>query len=128
MPTVRNESVNLSIFPKRRALEEIRVRRVFCHLLFADLVERDVPQHLIRGPLDLGDLYAESGQTLQRSLSAVIEANFARKYAMESSRRDLHNALFCTALQSQFFVKNVALLLLKFANLGRFLKILAIVR
>ena len=30
----------------------------------------------------------------------------ASKYAFESSRRDLHNALLCTALQSQFLSKN----------------------
>ena len=50
------------------------------------------------------DLYAESGQTLQGSLSAVSKPNFARNYALESSRRDLHNALLCTVLSSQFFV------------------------
>ena len=38
------------------------------------------------------------GQTLQGSFSAVSKPNFARKYAFESSRRDLHNALLCTAL------------------------------
>ena len=37
--------------------------------------------------------------------SAVSKPNFARKYAFESSRRDLHNALLCTTLQSQFFAK-----------------------
>ena len=40
-----------------------------------------------------------------RSFSAVSKPNFARKYAFESSRRDLHDALLCTALQSHFFVK-----------------------
>ena len=39
-------------------------------------------------------------QTLQGSLSAVSKPNFARKYALESSRRDLHNALLCTVLES----------------------------
>ena len=61
---------------------------------------------------DLGDLYAESGQTLQgsfsaaaavdriifKNFSAVSKPNFANKYALESSRRDLHNALLCTVL------------------------------
>ena len=51
--------------------------------------------------VNLGDLYAESGQTLQGSFSAVLKPNFASKYALESSRRDLHNALLCTALQPQ---------------------------
>ena len=44
--------------------------------------------------------------TLKGLFSAVSKPNFARKYAFESSRRDLHNALLCTALQSQFFVRN----------------------
>ena len=48
--------------------------------------------------IDLGDLYAESGQSLQGSFSAVSNPNFASKYALESSRRDLHNALLCTLL------------------------------
>ena len=53
------------------------------------------------------DLYTESGQTLQGSFSAgwlagtaVSKPNFASKYSLESSRRDLHNALLCTALES----------------------------
>ena len=49
---------------------------------------------------NLGDLYAESGQSLQGSFSAVSKPNFANKYSLESSRRDLHNALLCTALES----------------------------
>ena len=43
------------------------------------------------------------GQTLQVSFSAVSKPNFARKYALESSRRDLHNALLCTVLESNPF-------------------------
>ena len=38
--------------------------------------------------------------TLKGSFSAVSKPNFASKYALESSRRDLHNALLCTALKS----------------------------
>ena len=39
-----------------------------------------------QGPqVDLRDLYAESGQTLQGSFSSVSKPNFARKYALESS-------------------------------------------
>ena len=34
------------------------------------------------------------------SFSAVSTPIFASKYALESSRRDLHNALLCTALES----------------------------
>ena len=44
-----------------------------------------------------------------------IEAKFARKYAFESSRRDLHNALLCTALKSHF-QKKIARILLQFAK------------
>ena len=36
---------------------------------------------------------------------AVSKRNFSSKYAFESSRRDLHNALLCTALNSLFFKK-----------------------
>ena len=43
------------------------------------------------------------GQTLEGSFSTVSKPNFASKYAFESSRRDLHNALLCTALKSHFF-------------------------
>ena len=43
---------------------------------------------------------AESGQTLQGSFSAVSKLNLASKYSLESSRRDLHNALLCTVLES----------------------------
>ena len=42
---------------------------------------------------------APIGQTLQGSFSAASKPNFASKYAFESSRRDLHNALLCTALK-----------------------------
>ena len=34
------------------------------------------------------------------SFSAVSKPNFASKYSLESSRRDLHNALLCTVLES----------------------------
>ena len=39
-------------------------------------------------------------QTLEGSFSAVSKPNFASKYAFESSRRDLHDALLCTALKA----------------------------
>merc|ERR1712025_1416493 len=42
-------------------------------------------------------------QTSRGSFSAVSTPIFASKYSLESSRRDLHNALLCTVLQSQFF-------------------------
>ena len=38
--------------------------------------------HAPRGT-DLRDLYAESGQTLQGSLTAVSKPNFASKYSLE---------------------------------------------
>ena len=38
--------------------------------------------------------------TLKGSFSAVSKPNFASKYALESSRRDLQNALLCTVLES----------------------------
>ena len=38
-------------------------------------------------------------QTLEGSFLAVSKPNFARKYAFESSRRELHNALLCIALK-----------------------------
>ena len=37
-------------------------------------------------------------ETLEGSFSAGSKPNFASKHAFESSRRDLHNALLCTAL------------------------------
>ena len=67
--------------------------------------------------------------------SAVSKPNFARKYAFESSRPDIHNALLWTALQSQFLSKNyVSFCKINFATLAKkmwkfshfFTKILAI--
>ena len=46
------------------------------------------------------DRLGSIGQTLQGAFSAVSKRNFASKYALESSRRDLHNALLFTALKS----------------------------
>ena len=48
---------------------------------------------------------ARSGKLDRGSFSAVSRPNFARKYALESSRRDLHNALLCTVLNAQNFVQ-----------------------
>ena len=39
------------------------------------------------------------------SFSAVSTPIFASKYSLESSRRDLHNALLCTGLEAQFLAK-----------------------
>ena len=55
-----------------------------------------------RGPRGLAEGGHGMRQTLQDSFSAVSKRNFASKYAFESSRRDLHNALLRTALRSHF--------------------------
>ena len=52
-----------------------------------------------------GGMRSASRQTLQDSFSAVSKPNFASKHSLESSRRDLHNALLCTGLQSHFLSK-----------------------
>ena len=53
-----------------------------------------------------------------------IEAKFCKKYAFESSRRDLHNALLSTALKSHLkiieFSKKIAKKFKKFANFAEF--------
>ena len=61
------------------------------------------------------DLYTESGQTSQGSFSAVSTPIFASKYALESSRRDLHNALLCTVLNAQNFRQKSLKILLIFS-------------
>ena len=67
--------------------------------------------------VNLGDLYTESGQTLQGSFSAVSTPIFASKYALESSRQDLHNALLCTVLNAQNFrQKSLKILLIFFTE------------
>ena len=71
--------------------------------------------------VNLGDLHAESGQTLQGSFSAVSKPNFASIYALESSRRDLHNALLCTVLNAQNFLqKSLKILLIFSPNFAKF--------
>ena len=84
--------------------------------------------------VEMGDLYTESGHTLQGSFSAGSKPIFATKYSLESSRRDLQNALLCTALHFHFFQKiakffanfyrdfarfcqNIAIFLPKFCNI-----------
>ena len=71
----------------------------------------------------LPGVQAAIGQTLEGSFSAVSMPNFASKYAFESSRRDVHNALLCTALQSHFLSNGLLNLqqLLNLSNL-KFLK------
>ena len=79
---------------------------------------------VVRRVRHLGDLYTESGQTLKGSFSAVSKLNFASKYALERSRRDLHNALLCTVLNAQNFrQKSLKILLIfspNFANFDNF--------
>ena len=59
-----------------------------------------------RQSLTDGGLDRSIGQTLTGLVrEAVSTQNFARKYAFESSCRDLHNAPLCTALQSHFLSK-----------------------
>ena len=67
----------------------------------------DEAWHLCKNWISGRGKYVKIKQTLTDSFSAVSKQNFARKYALESSRWDLHNALLCTALRSQFFVKNL---------------------
>ena len=43
--------------------------------------------------------------TVKGSFLAVSKPNFASKYALESSRRDLQNALLCTVLVGSVWVK-----------------------
>ena len=71
------------------------------------------PRRVLPIPLGLRDMFRyplrfgrepgesgleDSGQTLPGSFSAVSKPNFASKYSLESSRRDLQNALLCTVL------------------------------
>ena len=69
------------------------------------------------GVLELGR------QTLEGSFWAVSKPNFASKYAFESSRRDLHNALLCTALKPHFLPKFARILAKKIAKIFRTLSI-----
>ena len=66
-----------------------------------------VPSLLLRKSLKCGQwsikCHSESNTQTPRfkqciSFSAVTKPTFANKYALESSRRDLHNALLCTVL------------------------------
>ena len=50
--------------------------------------------------------------------SAVSKPNFARKYPLESSRRDLHNALLCTVLNAQKFRQKSLKILLFFRQIS----------
>ena len=56
--------------------------------------------------LDLGDLYAESGQTLQGSFSAVSKPIFSNKDSFESSRRDLQDLHLCVFWEKRTEIEN----------------------
>ena len=81
--------------PPPRARPAPRARRAAARGPGAELVLRDeLNCHGIR-------------QTLEGSFSAVSTPNFASKNAFESSRRDLHHAVLCTAPKSHFFQKKI---------------------
>ena len=57
---------------------------------------------------------------LRASSKCVVRLPARKKsgeYSLESSRRDLQNALLCTALESQFFFQNFAKILTKFVDI-----------
>ena len=60
----------------------------------ASIQPRRWPRHRLLASANFGEL-----------VLGCIEAKFASNCAFESSRRDLHNAILCTALQSQCFAK-----------------------
>ena len=114
----------------RRAQALADEGRLVRRALAVGLVEEEL--HLSRGEVEkactnpwawsvLQALHRGMRQTLEGSFSAVSKQNCARKYAFKSSRRDLHNALLCTALQSQFFsgaiCSAISIFLSKFANI-----------
>ena len=71
-------------------------------------------------PTMLGLTQLSDYLTLKGSFSAVSKPNFPSNYALESSRRDLQNALLCTVLVSlsSMFCLKIAKL---FANFCQFL-------
>ena len=80
-----------------------------CTLKFRDTVQ----QHLVTW----GICTRRAGK-LYRAVSTPI---FASKYALESSRRDLHNALLCTVLNAQNFrQKSLKILLIFSPNFAKF--------
>ena len=66
---------------------------VTCDLRLAYVVDagRSFPPAYVGSPTQLSNYL-----TLKGSFSAVSKPNFASKYALDSSRRDLQNALLCT--------------------------------
>jgi len=67
--------------------------------LLADLLE--LPELLLQS--DLGDLGSRRAGKLYKARSRLYRSQFLQvntKYSYESTRRDLHNALLCTVLES----------------------------
>ena len=88
----------------------------------AQAAQQALPQRGHAAPLLRATLPLGMRQALQGSFSAVSKPNFAIKFSFESSRRDLHNTILCTALQSHFFFSkfsnfNFAKMLLKFVDI-----------
>ena len=84
------------------------VYRHFATLYFCFIVDEgeselgilDLIQVLVSGTAML----RRAGKLLQGSFSALSKPIFASGYSFESYRRDLHNTLLCTPLQSQLFL------------------------
>ena len=89
----------------------------FCQLTLSDVAVAAPSTRVRRGSSRPSEVGVALGRVLRKvgdghvmdrggegSFSAVSKPNFARKYAFESSRRDLHNALLCTALKTHFFL------------------------
>ena len=62
-----------------------------------ETMQDDVLARLLEEPmLGLTQLHVSNYLTLKGSFSAASKPKFASKYALESFRRDLYNALLCT--------------------------------
>ena len=93
---------NANGLPARRSRKSINNARLHAHhmhrrasnslLLILILIILCIPM--------LGLTQLSNYLTLKGSFSAVSKPNFASRYALESSRRDLQNALLCTVLES----------------------------
>ena len=102
--TASSRSAFLSRLPHPSPRRRVSRRRVWSHP--SPLRPRASPLRPPASPPGVARYgVAAIGQTLEGSFSAVSKRNFPSKYAFESSRRDLHNALLCTALKSHFFLK-----------------------
>ena len=71
------------------------------------------PSSTTRRAAMLGLTQLSNYLTLKGSFSAVSKPNFASKYSLESSRRDLQNALLCTVLVGSVWVKKYTKIKLK---------------